>query len=156
MYSPLHKYMDTKVTNNKNTRTVVAHAFHSGIQEAGGCLSSRPAWSTKWVPRTARTTQRNYVSKNQQNKIKQENIRGLQDLAVKNTCSSDQGPRLVPSIHMVAHKCLLLLIPKDPTPTSDFHGHQPFVHIHICKKKKVYTSIHLKKAHCVSSSWLHI
>jgi hypothetical protein len=31
---------------------VVAHAFNPSIQEAeaGGFLSSRPAWSTKWVP----------------------------------------------------------------------------------------------------------
>jgi hypothetical protein len=31
---------------------VVAHAFNSSTweAEAGGFLSSRPAWSTKWVP----------------------------------------------------------------------------------------------------------
>jgi hypothetical protein len=31
---------------------VVAHAFNPSTQEAeaGGFLSSRPAWSTKWVP----------------------------------------------------------------------------------------------------------
>jgi hypothetical protein len=32
--------------------SVVAHAFNpsTGEAEAGGFLSSRPAWSTKWVP----------------------------------------------------------------------------------------------------------
>jgi hypothetical protein len=31
---------------------MVAHAFNPGTweAEAGGFLSSRPAWSTKWVP----------------------------------------------------------------------------------------------------------
>jgi hypothetical protein len=31
---------------------MVAHAFNPGTQEAeaGGFLSLRPAWSTKWVP----------------------------------------------------------------------------------------------------------
>jgi hypothetical protein len=31
---------------------MVAHAFHPSTQEAeaGGFLSSRPAWSTEWVP----------------------------------------------------------------------------------------------------------
>jgi hypothetical protein len=31
---------------------VVAHAFNPGTweAEAGGFLSSKPAWSTKWVP----------------------------------------------------------------------------------------------------------
>jgi hypothetical protein len=33
-------------------RAVVAHAFNPGTWEAekGGFLSSRPAWSTEWVP----------------------------------------------------------------------------------------------------------
>jgi hypothetical protein len=39
--------------NNKNLQPgVVAHAFNPSTREAeaGGFLSSRPAWSTKWVP----------------------------------------------------------------------------------------------------------
>jgi hypothetical protein len=32
-------------------RVVVAHTFNPSQEaEAGGFLSSRPAWSTKWVP----------------------------------------------------------------------------------------------------------
>ena len=33
-------------------KNVVAHAFNPSTQEAeaGGFLSSRPAWATKWVP----------------------------------------------------------------------------------------------------------
>jgi hypothetical protein len=52
---------------------VVAHAFNPSTweAEAGGFLSSRPAWSTE-SSRTARTTQRNPVSKNK-NKNKQTN-----------------------------------------------------------------------------------
>jgi hypothetical protein len=48
------------------SRAVVAHAFNPSTwkAEAGGFLSSRPAWSTEWVPGTARATQRNPVSKN--------------------------------------------------------------------------------------------
>jgi hypothetical protein len=36
----------------ENSRAVVAHAFNPSTQEAGagGFLSSRPAWSTKWGP----------------------------------------------------------------------------------------------------------
>jgi hypothetical protein len=50
---------------------VVVHAFNPSTQEAeaGGFLSSRPAWS-RVSSRTARATQRNPVSKNQ--KIKKE------------------------------------------------------------------------------------
>jgi hypothetical protein len=56
--------------------SVVAHAFNPSTQEAeaGGFLSSRPAWSTKVSSRTARATQRNPVLKNktkQQKKTKQ-------------------------------------------------------------------------------------
>jgi hypothetical protein len=34
------------------SRAVVAHAFNPSTREAeaGGFLSSRPAWSTEWVP----------------------------------------------------------------------------------------------------------
>jgi hypothetical protein len=37
---------------NKTRQGVLAHAFNPSTQEAeaGGFLSSRPAWSTKWVP----------------------------------------------------------------------------------------------------------
>ena len=43
---------------------VVAQAFNPSTweAEAGGFLSSRPAWSTKVSSRTARATQRNPVS----------------------------------------------------------------------------------------------
>jgi hypothetical protein len=46
----------------------VAHAFNPSTweAEAGRFLSSRPAWSTKVSSRTARATQRNPVSKKQQ------------------------------------------------------------------------------------------
>jgi hypothetical protein len=49
----------------------VAHAFNLSTweAEAGGFLSSRPAWSTV-SSRTARATQRNPVSKNQKKKKK--------------------------------------------------------------------------------------
>jgi hypothetical protein len=49
-------------------QAVVAHAFNPSTweAEAGRFLSSRPAWSTEWVPGQpgARATQRNPVSKN--------------------------------------------------------------------------------------------
>jgi hypothetical protein len=46
----------------KKSRVVVVHAFNPSTPEAeaGGFLSSSPAWSTKW---TARAIQRNPVSK---------------------------------------------------------------------------------------------
>jgi hypothetical protein len=51
---------------------VVAHAFNPSTREAeaGGFLSSRPAWSTNVSSRTARAIQRNPVSKKQKKKKK--------------------------------------------------------------------------------------
>jgi hypothetical protein len=72
---------------------VVAHALNHSTQEAGRFLSSRPAWSTKWVPsRTARAIQRNPVSKTnkqtnkqkqnktKQNKTKQKDVENCESL----------------------------------------------------------------------------
>ena len=55
---------------------MAAQAFNPSTREAeaGRALSSRPAWSTGASSRTARTvTQRNLVSKNQNQKTKQNN-----------------------------------------------------------------------------------
>jgi hypothetical protein len=59
-----------ELVSKQKSQAVVAHAFNPSTWEAepGGFLSSRPAWSTEWVPRKARDTQRNPVS---QNKTKQ-------------------------------------------------------------------------------------
>ena len=53
---------------------VVVHDFNPSTREAeaGGFLSSRPAWSYRVSSRTSRTTQRNLVSKN---KTKQYNTK---------------------------------------------------------------------------------
>jgi hypothetical protein len=50
---------------------VVTHTFNPSTREAeaGGFLSSRPAWSTKWVPGQP-GLQRNPVSRNQKRKKK--------------------------------------------------------------------------------------
>ena len=52
---------------------MVAHAFNPSTweTEAGGFLSSRPAWSTKMSSRTARAIQKNPVSNKNKNKTKQ-------------------------------------------------------------------------------------
>jgi hypothetical protein len=49
------------------------HAFNPSTQEAeaGGFLSSRPAWSTKLSSRIARAIQRNPVSKNKKKNKKE-------------------------------------------------------------------------------------
>jgi hypothetical protein len=64
---------------------VVAKAFNPSTweAEAGGFLSSRPAWSTKVSSRTARATQRNPVSKNQRGKKKQSEFQDSQDYTEK-------------------------------------------------------------------------
>jgi hypothetical protein len=53
-----------------SSREVVAHAFNPSTweAEAGGFLSSRPAWDYRVSSRTARTAQRNPVSNKQTNK----------------------------------------------------------------------------------------
>ena len=58
--------------NSENSRAVVAHAFIPSTweAEAGGFLSSRPAWSTKVSSRTAKAIQRNPVSKNKKYKTR--------------------------------------------------------------------------------------
>jgi hypothetical protein len=58
---------------------LVAHAFDPSTQEAeaGGFLSSRPAWSTKWVPGQLglyrETLSRKTKNQNQTNKQKNQN-----------------------------------------------------------------------------------
>jgi hypothetical protein len=54
-----------------NCRAVMEQAFNPSTweAEAGGFLSSRPAWSTKWVPGQP-GLQRNSVLKNQKPKTK--------------------------------------------------------------------------------------
>jgi hypothetical protein len=51
---------------------VVAHAFNPSTweAEAGGFLSSRPAWSTKWVPGQPGLTEKLCLEKQEQNKQK--------------------------------------------------------------------------------------
>jgi hypothetical protein len=48
----IHLYTHNKDKNKSNSQAVVVHAFNPSIweAEAGGSLSSRPAWSTEWVP----------------------------------------------------------------------------------------------------------
>jgi hypothetical protein len=41
---------EKKITKTECVLGVVAHPFNPSTWEAGGFLSSRPAWSTKWVP----------------------------------------------------------------------------------------------------------
>jgi hypothetical protein len=52
---------------------MVAHAFNSSTREAeaGGFLSSRPAWSTKWVPGQPGLHRETLSRKTKQNKTKQ-------------------------------------------------------------------------------------
>jgi hypothetical protein len=49
-YTPVHIFDQLKIGNR--SRAVVAHTFNPSTweAEAGGFLSSRPAWSTEWVP----------------------------------------------------------------------------------------------------------
>jgi hypothetical protein len=60
---------------------VVVHAFNPSTWEgeAGGFLSSRPAWSTKYNSRTAKATQRNSVSKNLKKKKKKKKNGSFKD-----------------------------------------------------------------------------
>jgi hypothetical protein len=54
----------------QSCRAVVAYAFWEA--EAGGFLSSKPAWSTKWVPGQQRV-HRETLSQKKKNKIKKKN-----------------------------------------------------------------------------------
>jgi hypothetical protein len=55
---------------------VVAHAFNPSTREAeaGGFLSSRPAWSTKWVLEQPELYRETLSEKTKQDKTKQELI----------------------------------------------------------------------------------
>jgi hypothetical protein len=60
---------------------VLAHAFNPSTWEgeAGGFLSSRPAWSTEWLPGLNRETlsrKNKKQNKTKQNKTKQKNKKG--------------------------------------------------------------------------------
>jgi hypothetical protein len=54
------------------SRSVVAHTFNPSTWEAevGGSLSSRPAWSTKWIPGQPGLHRRNPVSEKKPKKQK--------------------------------------------------------------------------------------
>jgi hypothetical protein len=78
IYAPCLVHVSGSYRSHKRvvgSRAMVAHIFNPSTREAeaGRFLSSRPAWSTKWVPGqpglhreilSARATQRNPVSKN--------------------------------------------------------------------------------------------
>ena len=61
-----------QLSKSKRKPGVVAHAFNSSTweAEAGRFLSSRPAWSTKWVPRQPELHRETLSQK--QNKTKQQ------------------------------------------------------------------------------------
>jgi hypothetical protein len=60
------------IKNIFGRRTVVAHAFNPSTWEveAGRFLSSRPGWSTEWVPGQPGLYRKTPVSKNQKTKTK--------------------------------------------------------------------------------------
>jgi hypothetical protein len=62
-----------KINQNQNqnqSRVVVVHAFNPSTweAEAGGFLSSRPAWSPKWVPGRPELYRETLSQKTKQNK----------------------------------------------------------------------------------------
>jgi hypothetical protein len=125
---------------------VVAHAFDPSTREAeaGGFLSSRPAWSSS---RTARAIQRNPVSKKQKNKkTKKKNKQ-----KTKNGVGGTPGERAqwlreavfsknlsgsVPSTNSVVQQSEFPLS-EDPTSSSGLCKHQ--THINTCRQN---THIH--------------
>jgi hypothetical protein len=60
--------------NEQFSRAVVAHAFNPSTWEAetGGFLSSRPAWSTKWVPGQPRLSRETLSRKTKKKKKRNE------------------------------------------------------------------------------------
>jgi hypothetical protein len=54
-----------KFQGEKKSRAVVAHTFNPSTweAEAGGFLSSRPAWSTEWAPGQQGYTQKPCLKK---------------------------------------------------------------------------------------------
>jgi hypothetical protein len=72
--------------NNQNSRAMVAHVFNPSTREAeaGGFLSSRPAWSTKWVPGQPGLYRETLSRKNKQtNNHKQTNKKEIIKLKAK-------------------------------------------------------------------------
>jgi hypothetical protein len=72
-----------RLLKKQNKPGVVAHTFNPSTREAeaGGFLSSRPAWSTKW---TGRAIQRNPVSKKTKNKQTNKNKNKTKNKQTKN------------------------------------------------------------------------
>jgi hypothetical protein len=103
----LHREKKPGLENKQ--RAVVAHAFNPSTweAEAGGFLSSRPAWS-RVSSRTARAIQRNPVSKKKQKQKPKQTNKGAGEMAqllraltaLLKVLSSN------PSNHMVAHNHL--------------------------------------------------
>ena len=71
---------------------LVTHAFNPSTweAEAGRFLSLRPAWSTELSSRTARSTQRNPVSKNKNNNSNNNNNKKISICSEKTTNRADR------------------------------------------------------------------
>jgi hypothetical protein len=73
---------------------VVPHAFNPSTweAEAGGFLSSRPAWSTEWVPGQPGLLRETLSQKTKQNKTKQTNKK-QEKMCIMAQCYSSKGSR---------------------------------------------------------------
>jgi hypothetical protein len=65
-----------KKKKKKVSKAVVAHAFSSSTweAEAGRFLSSRPAWSTEWVPGQPGLYEKPYLKKPKKKKKKKKSV----------------------------------------------------------------------------------
>ena len=101
---------------------VMEHAFNPSTleAEAGGSLSSRPAWS-RVSPRTARDTQRNAALENLEGK--------------KSTSSSCRDPEFSSQYPQRGSQLSIIPAPRDPIPSLAPQAHK-VVYIHIHTKQK--------------------
>jgi hypothetical protein len=102
---PSQLFLEVFLKNTKRKPGVVAHAFNPSTREAeaGGFLSSRPAWSELRVSsRTARAAQRNPVSKNQKKKIQ----KGAGEMAQQKDDGFSKGSEFNSHNHMIVHNHL--------------------------------------------------
>jgi hypothetical protein len=126
-------------------RAVVAHAFNFSTRgaEAGGSLSSRPAWSTEWVPGQP-GLHRETLSRKNKNKTKQKQTKKKR----KKEKKRKEKKRWKQGVVVNAYN---LSIREVETEGSEIQGHSQ-LHSRF-QANLVYMRYHVNKNHLKKQNW---